>query len=107
MGSNCSLTIDFSPFSPFAHLAWYFPYTRHKTKPQKTTNMKTTFKFHFLMIIAGCFITAATYGLGETFVINHQTAFSFGMLVITVLGISGMMRNLPTMSPVKVRDNKK
>jgi hypothetical protein len=69
--------------------------------------MKTTFKFHFLSIIAASFIAAAAYGLGETFVINHQTTFSFGMLIITVFGIAGMMRNLPTLSPVTVRNNKK
>ena len=65
--------------------------------------MKTTFKFHFYLIIAASFITATIYGLGENFVINHETAFSFGMLITTVVGITGMMRNLPSVAPVVVR----
>jgi len=64
--------------------------------------MKTNFKFYFFLIIATAFISATVYGLSEPLVEKHITIFSFGLLGVTVIGITGMMRNLATMSPVQV-----
>ena len=62
--------------------------------------MKTNFKFFFYLIFYTALSFAMFYGLAEAFVKQHITFFSFGLLVIVVLGISGMMRSLDSSSAV-------
>ena len=64
--------------------------------------MKTNFKFYFFLIIGTAFISATVYGLGQPMVEKHITFFSFSVLAITVIGITGMMRSLVAMSPETV-----
>ena len=64
--------------------------------------MKTTFKFYFLMIIGAAFLSALVYGLAGTLVEKYITVFSFGLMLIVVGGIAGMMHNL-TMVPASRR----
>ena len=64
--------------------------------------MKTNFKFYFLLIIATAMVSSVVYGLGQSLVEQHITIFSFGLLAITVYGISGMMRTMVAFAPVKV-----
>jgi len=64
--------------------------------------MKTNFKFYFLLIITSAMVSSILYGLGQPLVEQYITIFSFGLLAITVIGISGMMRTLVTLAPVKV-----
>lgn len=63
--------------------------------------MKTTFKFYFLMIIATAFLSALIYGLAETLVEKYITVFSFGLMLIVVGGIAGMMKNLAMVPATK------
>jgi hypothetical protein len=64
--------------------------------------MKTNFKFYFLLIITSAMVSSILYGLGQPLVEQYITIFSLGLLAITVIGISGMMRTLVTLAPVKV-----
>ena len=57
--------------------------------------MKTTFKFYFLMIIGAALIASVIYGLAGTLVEKHMSACSFGLMVVTVYSIGGMMKTLP------------
>ena len=60
--------------------------------------MKTTFKFYFLMIIGTALLSSIIYGLAESLVEKHMTACTFGLMVVTVFSIGGMMKTL-TLAP--------
>ena len=56
--------------------------------------MKTTFKFYFLLIIGAALLSALVYGLAGTLVEKNITTCSFGLMVITVVSLGGMMKTL-------------
>jgi len=64
--------------------------------------MKTNFKFFFHLILATSFFFAFIYGIAETFVERYITLLSFGLLVIVVIGIAGMIRSVAALSAMEV-----
>jgi hypothetical protein len=64
--------------------------------------MKTNFTFYFLLIITSAMVSSIVYGLGQALVEQYITIFSFGLLAITVIGITGMMRTMVAFAPAKV-----
>ncbi|MDH4090379.1 MAG: hypothetical protein OEV74_19925 [Cyclobacteriaceae bacterium] len=64
--------------------------------------MKTNFKFFFHLLIITGFISTMAYGFRQRMVEEHITFFSFALLAITVVCITGMMRNLVSVSPAEI-----